>query len=46
MNDDPELLKNKTRDDEIEKRKCKTKKHDYEKTSKSLKIDNDYFRKK
>ena len=38
---EPELLKIKTRDDEIKKLKYQTKKHDYENIFKSPKIDNE-----
>ena len=43
---DPELLKIKTRDDEIKNLKYQTQKHDHEKILKSLKIDNEYYKKK
>ena len=43
---DPDLLKIKTKDDEIKYLKFKTEKHDYENILKSVKIDNDYYRKK
>ena len=43
---EPELLKIKTRDDEIKNLKYQTEKHDYENILKSLKIDNQYFTKK
>ena len=46
LNNDPELLKIKTRDDEIKNLKYQTKKHDHEILLKSLKIDNDYYKKK
>ena len=42
---DPELLKFKTKDDEIEELKVWTEKHDNEKNLKSLKIGIDYLRK-
>ena len=41
-----ELLKITTKDDEIKTLKYKTEKHDYENILKSLKIDNDYYKKK
>ena len=41
-----ELLKITTNDDEIETLKYKTEKHDYENILKSLKVDNDYYKKK
>ena len=40
------LFKTKTRDDEIKKLKHQTEKHDYENTLKTLKIDNEYYKKK
>ena len=43
---EPELLKIKTREDEIKNLKYQTEKHDHEKILKSLKIDNEYYRKK
>ena len=46
IKNDPELLKIKTRDDEIKELKYQTEKHDYEKILKSLKVDNDYYKKK
>ena len=46
MNNDPELLKIKTKDDEIKHLKYRTEKHDYESIIKSLKNDIDYYRKK
>ena len=45
-NNDIELLKIKTRDDEIKNLKYQTKKHDHENILKSLKIDNEYYKKK
>ena len=42
LNQDPELLKIETEDDEIDELKYKTEKHDHENILKSLKIDNDY----
>ena len=41
-----ELLKTKTRDDEIKNLKYQTEKHDYENILKSLKSDNEYYKKK
>ena len=41
-----ELLKIKTRDDEIKILKYQTEKHDHENLLKSLKIDNEYYKKK
>ena len=46
MNNEPELLKIKTRDDEIKNLKNQTEKHDHENVLKSLKIDNEYYKKK
>ena len=43
---EPELLKIKTRDVEIKNLKYQTEKHDYENILKSLKSDNDYYKKK
>ena len=43
---EPELLKIKTRDDEIKNLKYQTEKHHYENILKSLKIDNEYYKKK
>ena len=43
---EPDLLKTKTTDYEIKDLKYKTEKHDFEKFSKSLKIDNEYYKKK
>ena len=44
--DDVELLKIKTRDDEIKNLKYQTEKHDHENLLKSLKVDNEYYKKK
>ena len=46
MNNEPELLKIKTRDDEIKNLKHQTEKHDHENILKSLKVDNEYYLKK
>ena len=46
INNESELLKVKTRDDEIKYLKYQTKTHDHENLIKSLKIDNDYNKKK
>ena len=43
--EDVELLKTKTRDDEIKNLKYQTEKHDHENILKSLKIDNEYYKK-
>ena len=44
--DDVEILKIKTEDDQLKELQCKTEKHDYENILKSLKVDNDYYKKK
>ena len=46
LNNEPELLKIKTRDDEIKNLKYQTEKHDHENILKSLKIENEYYKKK
>ena len=46
LNNDPELLKIKTRHDEIKNPKYQTEKHGHENILKSLKIDNGYYEKK
>ena len=46
LNNEPEFLKIKTRDDEIKKLKYQTEKHDHENILKSLKIDNEYYKKR
>ena len=46
LNNEPELLKIKTRDDEIKNLKYQTEKHDFENILKSLKSDNESYRKK
>ena len=45
MNFDPELIKIKTKDDEIKDLKNKTETHDHENHLKSLKIDNEKYNK-
>ena len=45
-NDDIEILKIKTRDEEIKNLKYQTEKHDHENILKSLKVDNEYYKKK
>ena len=45
LNNEPELLKIKTRDDEIEALKYQTEKHDHENILKSLKTDNEKYKK-
>ena len=44
--DHVDLLKIKTRDDEIKNLKYQTEKHDHENILKSLKVDNEYYKKK
>ena len=44
--DDVELIKIKTKDDQLKELQYKTEKHDYENILKSLKIDNEYYKKK
>ena len=46
LNNEQELLKIETRDEENEILKYQTEKHDYGNILKSLKIDNDYYKKK
>ena len=46
LKNEPELLKIKTRDDEIKALKYQTEKHDHENILKSLKVDNEYCKKK
>ena len=46
INNEPELLKIKTRDDEIKNLKYQTEKHDQENILKTLKIDNENYKKK
>ena len=46
MNNEPELLKIRTRDDEIKNLKYQTEKHDFENILKSLKNDNEPYKKK
>ena len=46
LKNEPELLKIKTRDDEIKNLKYQTEKHDHENILKSLKSDNQYYTKK
>ena len=46
LNNEPELLKIKTQADEINNLKYQTQKHDHENILKSLKIDNEYYKKK
>ena len=46
LKNEPELLKIKTRDDEIKKLKYQKEKHDHENILKSLKIDDEYYKRK
>ena len=46
LKNEPELLKIKTRDDEIKELKYQTEKYDYENILKSLKNDKNYYDKK
>ena len=46
LKNEPELLKIRTRDDEIKNLKYQTEKHDHENLLKSLKVDNEYYKKK
>ena len=46
IKNESELLKIKTRDDEIKNLKYQTEKHDHENILKSLKIDNEYYKKR
>ena len=46
LKNEPELLKTKSRDDEIKILKYQTEKHNFENILKSLKSDNEYYKKK
>ena len=46
LKNEPELLKIKTKDDQLKELQYKTEKHDHEIILKSLKIDNEYYKKK
>ena len=46
LKNEPEILKIKTRDDEIKSLKYQTEKHDHENILKPLKNDNEYYKKK
>ena len=46
LKNEPELLKIRSRDDEIKNLKDQTEKHDHENILKSLKVDNEYYKKK
>ena len=45
LNNEPELFNTKTKDDEIKDLKYKKEKHDHENILKSLKIDNENYKK-
>ena len=46
IKNEPELLKIKTKDDQLKELQYKTERHDYENILKSLKSDNEYYKKK
>ena len=46
LKNDVELLKIKTKDDQLKELQYKTEKHDHENILKSLKVDNEYYKKK
>ena len=46
ISNEPELLKIKTRDEEIKNLKYQAEKHDFDNILKSLKSDNEYYKKK
>ena len=46
LKNEPELLRIKTRDDEFKNLKYQTEKQDHENILKSLKVDNEYYKKK
>ena len=46
LKNEPELLKIKTKDDQLKELQYKTEKHDHENILKSLKADNEYYKKK
>ena len=46
LKNEPELLKIKTKHDQLEELQYKTEKHDFDNILKSLKVDNDYYKKK
>ena len=46
LNNEPEVIKIKTRDDETKNLNYQTEKHDHENILKSLEIDNEYYKKK
>ena len=46
LKNEPELLKIKTKDDQLKELQYKTERHDHENILKSLKSDNDYYKKK
>ena len=46
LNNDPELFKVTTKDEQLKKVQIKTEKHDHENVLKSLRMNNEFFRKK
>ena len=46
LKNEPELLKIKTKDDQLKELQYKTERHDHENILKSLKVDNEYYKKK
>ena len=46
LKNDVELLKIKSKDDQLKELQYKTERHDYENILKSLKVDNEYYKKK
>ena len=46
LNNEPELLKIKTKDDQLREIQYKTEGHDHENILKSLKVDNEFYKKK
>ena len=46
LNNEPELLKTKTRYDQLKELQYQTERHDHENILKSLKIDSEYYKKK
>ena len=46
LKNEPELLKIKTKDDQLKELQYRKEKHDFDNILKSLKVDNDYYKKK
>ena len=46
LKNEPELLRRKSKDDQLKELQYKTEKHDFDNILKSLKVDNDYYKKK